>query len=95
MALETGARRTPPFAWKEKAGNAVFSAGRGSACGGTGLALEDPGALSLDLLGTEVVEQTAPWPKSTGTRWISSSSRRPAEERQLARLDLGDRTAQQ
>jgi hypothetical protein len=45
---------------------------------GDTLPLEDPGALELDVLGTEVGEETAPLARSTGMRWISSSSRTPA-----------------
>ena len=40
--------------------DAAFSAGRGVHVGDTGLPLEDTGALQLDVLGTEGVEETAP-----------------------------------
>ncbi len=42
-------------------------------------ALQDPGALQLDVLGTEVVEETAPLAEEhTGMRWTRFSSRTPA-----------------
>ena len=46
--------------------------------GDAGLPVEDPGALQLDVLGTEVVKETAPLAEEHRMRWISSSSRTPA-----------------
>jgi hypothetical protein len=54
------APETPPFACKERVGNAELSAGPVVHVRDTALPLEDPGALQLDLLGSEALEQTAP-----------------------------------
>jgi hypothetical protein len=45
--------------------------------------LDDPGALECDALGSEVVVETATLAEEPGTRWISSSLRRPAASAKL------------